>query len=96
MSRDLTTQKSLTPDEVNLQLQLLHDLLEQQISTGRFTGEISWLVNITLGQELPKPNSRQVLLRQAGALAEDESLPDLLVSIFAKRGRPEIEEPDGS
>jgi excisionase family DNA binding protein len=42
------------------------------------------------------PDSREVLLRQAGALGDDESLSELRDSIYAKRGRPETESEKGS
>ncbi len=38
-----------------------------------------------------RKEGREVLLEQAGALAEDETLSDLLGSIYAKRKRPETE-----
>jgi excisionase family DNA binding protein len=37
-------------------------------------------------------SGRAILLSQAGALADDESLPEILNSIYAARGRPEAEE----
>lgn len=35
------------------------------------------------------PDYRGALLKQAGAFADDETLPELLQSIYAARGRPE-------
>jgi excisionase family DNA binding protein len=42
------------------------------------------------------PDSREVLLEQAGALADDESLSELRDSIYTKRKRPETETEKGS
>ena len=36
-----------------------------------------------------KPTPKEVLLQQAGALADDDTLPELLASIYKARGRPE-------
>lgn len=41
---------------------------------------------------LREHDGRAVLLKQAGALADDESLPKLVTSIYARRGRPETAE----
>jgi excisionase family DNA binding protein len=41
-----------------------------------------------------KPSARDILLAQAGALADDDTLPALLDSIYAARGRPETESED--
>jgi hypothetical protein len=37
-------------------------------------------------------DSRMILLHQAGALADDEMLPQLRAEIYTARGRPEKEE----
>src|SRR5947208_3540508 len=41
-----------------------------------------------------KPDYRMILIQQAGALADDDTLPELLASIYAARGRPEVEKED--
>lgn len=41
-------------------------------------------------------DSKKSLLQQAGTLAADESLSELRAAIYAERGRPEVEEDDGS
>jgi len=41
---------------------------------------------------LRKHDGRAILLRRAGAFADDETLPEMLASIYAKRGRPEVAE----
>lgn len=41
---------------------------------------------------LSKHDGRAVLLKQAGAFADDESMPELLAGIYARRGRPEAPE----
>ena len=54
-----------------------------------------WAATYELLQErltnLRSSRSRSLLLQQAGALADDETIPDLLASIYAGRGRPEAE-----
>jgi excisionase family DNA binding protein len=42
----------------------------------------------------PTPDSKEIFLRQAGALADDDSLPDLLASIYKARGRLEVDQED--
>ena len=37
-------------------------------------------------------DSRDILLQQAGALADDDNLAELRANIYAARGRPETEE----
>ena len=41
-----------------------------------------------------RPDYRAALMDQAGAFADDESLPELLKSIYDARGRPEVD-PEG-
>jgi hypothetical protein len=40
---------------------------------------------------LQSHDSRDIFLYQAGSLADDETLADLRTSIYAERGRPEVE-----
>jgi len=44
-----------------------------------------------LADWLQNKSGRAILLSQAGALADDESLPELRKQIYAARGRPETE-----
>ncbi len=45
----------------------------------------------TLDAWLRAQGSRTILLQQAGALAEDETLPSLRAVIYDQRGRPEVD-----
>ncbi len=45
-----------------------------------------------LGTWLSEKSGKAVLLSQAGALADDESLPALRAAIYKERGRREVEE----
>jgi excisionase family DNA binding protein len=69
----------------------LQDLVEQGSVPGRkvgsewrfFRGALqAWLAGT--------PDYRTALVNQIGAFADDETLPELLKSIFAARGRPEV------
>jgi hypothetical protein len=44
-----------------------------------------------LADWLCRKSGKAILLSQVGALADDESLPELRKFIYAKRGRPETE-----
>jgi excisionase family DNA binding protein len=41
---------------------------------------------------LCRPSGKDILLSQAGILADDPTLPELLREIYASRGRPEAED----
>jgi excisionase family DNA binding protein len=66
-------------------------LAEAQQLPGRKIGNDWRFLKSALVEWLrPKPTSQEILLQQAGALADDDTLPELLASIYAARGRSEV------
>ena len=96
MSQTMTDLAVLTLEEVADYLRLSQERVLRQLELGRLPGrEIDgeWRVpKATLDEWLKGPDQRSVLLRQAGALADDGSLPALRAAIYTDRGRPEVEE----
>ncbi len=76
-------------------MRLQRETIEREAARGRIPGrriEDSWrFLKAAIDEWLRSQDSRQVLLEQAGALADDETLSELLGSIYAKRKRPETE-----
>ncbi len=89
-----TLQQVLTLEAAAAFLQLPEETVERQAVLGEIPGrqvEGSWrFLLAALEDWLRTPDQRSVLLSQAGALAEDESLEKLLAQIYAARGRPEV------
>jgi excisionase family DNA binding protein len=99
MSQSIITSDVLTLEEVADYLRLPKETIEQQATRGRIPGrriEDTWrFLKAAIDDWLRAHDSRTVLLQQAGALANDESLAALRAAIYAERGRPEAEpEPD--
>ncbi|MBD3307157.1 helix-turn-helix domain-containing protein [candidate division KSB3 bacterium] len=96
MSPTLTRSDVLTLEEVAEYLRIPTDLVERQASRGQIPGrkiEDTWrFLKAAIDDWLRSHDSRDILLQQAGALADDESLPELRAAIYADRGRPETEE----
>src|SRR5260370_36748306 len=70
-------------------------LAEAQQLHGRKVGDDWRFLKSSLLEWLhPKPSSKEIFLRQAGALADDDTLPELLASIYKARGRPEVDQED--
>jgi excisionase family DNA binding protein len=70
-------------------------LAESRQLPGRKIGEDWRFLQSALIEWLrPKPSSKEILLQQAGALADDDTLPELLDSIYTARGRPEVDRED--
>lgn len=87
----------LTLDEVAQYLRLPADLVERQALQGHLPGrrvEQTWrFLKVAVDDWLRRPDGRTVLLQQAGALADDDQLEELLANIYAQRGRSEAEPP---
>ena len=67
-------------------------LVVQQSLPGRQI-EGQWrFLRAALADWLRERSGKAVLLSQAGALANDDSLPELRAAIYRQRGRPEAEE----
>jgi len=69
------------------------DTVVRQAAQGTIPGrqiEDTWrFLKTAIDEWLRSYDSRTLLLQQAGALTEDESLPALLKTIYATRKRPE-------
>ena len=96
MSQIAETREVLTLEEAAAFLRVSEDavvrLLVQQMLPGRQI-EGQWrFLRAALADWLREQSGRAVLLSQAGALADDESLAGLRAAIYKERGRPEMEE----
>jgi excisionase family DNA binding protein len=95
MSQVMTMPEVLTLEEVAHYLRLPQEKIERQAAQGQIPGrriEDTWrFLKAAIDEWLRSQDSRTILLQQAGALADDESLPALRASIYAERGRSETE-----
>ena len=96
MSSAITIPDVLTLDEVADYLRLSKETIEQQAAQGQIPGrriEDTWrFLKAAIDDWLRSHDSRTILLQQAGALTEDETLPELRAAVYAARKRPETEE----
>ncbi len=96
MSHTMRMPDVLTLEEVAGYLRLSQDIIERQALRGRIPGrkiEDTWrFLRAAIDDWLRSHDSRDMLLQQAGALADDDSLTELRAEIYAERGRPETEE----
>lgn len=94
-----TLQPVLTLEDAAAFLRLPEETVERRAALGEIPGrqiEGAWRFLLSALEDwLRRPDPRSVLLSQAGALAEDESLEELLAQIYAARGRPEVEDSAG-
>jgi excisionase family DNA binding protein len=67
-------------------------MVARQGLPGRRLGREWRFLKTALDIWLCRPTGKDVLLRQAGTLADDPSLPMLLKEIYASRGRSEVED----
>lgn len=85
----------LTLEEVADYLRLPKAIIERQAVQGKIPGrciEGTWrFLRDAIDEWLRSQDSRMVLLRQAGALADDDTLAALRATIYAERGWPETE-----
>lgn len=97
MSTDLHFPEVLTLDETATYLRVPPETIEQQAQYGYIPGRQvarSWrFLRKAIDDWLRGTDSHMVFLQQAGALAEDETLPTLLQTIYAERGRLEEDTP---
>ncbi len=95
MSQISITEEVLTLEEVAGYLRLPLETVERQARQGRIPGrqiENDWrFLKAAIEDWLRSKDSRLALIEQAGALADDESLPELRRTIYAARKRPETE-----
>jgi excisionase family DNA binding protein len=86
----------LTLEEAANYLRLSRETLEREAAQGHIPGrriEDSWrFLKAAIDDWLRSHDSRTLLLQQAGALADDETLEALRASIYAQRRRPAVAE----
>jgi excisionase family DNA binding protein len=89
-----TRREVLTLEEAARHLRLPEKEIEELAARGIIPGrrvKDDWrFLRAALDDWLRTPDYRTTLLEQAGALAHDESLPQLRKSIYKRRGRPEV------
>ena len=85
-----------TLKEVSDYLRVPEEKVEKQVLQGNIPGrriEDEWrFLKAAIDDWLRSTDSRTILLNQAGALSDDETLDELLSKIYSERGRPETEE----
>ena len=95
MAQELTTPDVLTLEEAANYLRLPKEAIERQAQTGQIPGrriEDVWrFLRAAIDEWLRSQDKRTILLQQAGALANDESLAELRAKIYYERGRSETE-----
>ena len=100
MSQIMMMPEVLTLEEVADYLRLPKEIIQREAIRGRIPGrqiDDAWrFLKVAVDDWLRSRDSRIILLQQAGALASDETLPQLRTSIYAERGRPEYEEDQDS
>ena len=84
-----------TLQEVADYLRLPKEIVERQAVQGQIPGRCidgTWrFLRDAIDEWLRIQDSRMVLLRQAGAFADDDTLDALRAAIYDERGRPETE-----
>jgi excisionase family DNA binding protein len=94
MSNNPESREVLTLEEVAAYLRLPKDTVSRQAAQGNIPGrqiEETWrFLKAAIDDWLRSLDARTLLLQQAGALAQDESLSALRDEIYAARGRREV------
>lgn len=92
----ITLPDVLTLEEVSAYLRLPIEAVLRQASQGNIPGrkiEDDWrFLKAAIDEWLRSQSSRIILLQQAGALADDDSLAELRANIYQTRGRSEVDE----
>lgn len=95
MNQLTTLPEVMTLQEVADYLRLPEATVERQAIQGQLPGrriEETWrFLKAALDDWLRAQDSRAILLQQAGAMADDETMDELRASIYAERGRSETE-----
>lgn len=85
----------LTIEELGEYLRIPPEVIEKEASRGRIPGRHiadTWrFLKSAIDQWLSQQSSRDILLAQAGALADDDSLDQLVQAIYEQRGRSEMD-----
>lgn len=86
----------LTLKELSHYLRLPEEKIEKEAIQGKIPGrriEKDWrFLRTAIDDWLRSHDSRTILLHQAGALSDDDTLEDLRSNIYLDRGRPEFEQ----
>ncbi|MER3493721.1 MAG: DNA-binding protein [Mastigocladus sp. ERB_26_2] len=86
----------LTLEEASQYLRLPVEAVVRQASQGNIPGrkiENDWrFLKAAIDDWLRDQSNRSILLQQAGALADDDSLTELRATIYHARGRSEVDE----
>src|SRR6266542_2500122 len=94
MNEVIKKREVLTLEEVARYLRLPKDTIVRQAAQGAIPGrqiEDTWrFLKAAIDDWLRSYDSLTLLLQQAGALADDESLPALREAIYAARKRPKV------
>jgi excisionase family DNA binding protein len=89
----MATPDVLTLEEAASYLRLPQEVIERQATRGQIPArriEDTWrFLRAAIDDWLRSHDGRTILLGQAGALADDETLSELRTNIYAARGRPE-------
>jgi excisionase family DNA binding protein len=100
MSQTMMMPDVLTLEEVANYLRLPKETIQREAAHGQIPGRLvddTWsFLKAAIDDWLRSRDGRTILLQQAGALATDETLPQLRVAIYAERGRPEYAEDSDS
>ena len=96
MNGTLVIPEVLTLDEAADYLRLSKETIERQAFQGQIPGrriEDTWrFLKAAIDDWLRSHDSRMILMQQASALADDETLSQLRANIYADRGRPETDD----
>lgn len=91
----MITDSVLTLKEMANYLKMPEDKIEKQVLQGNIPGkriEDEWrFLKTAVDEWLRSYDTRTILIRQSGALSDDESLSELRMMIYSKRGRSEKE-----
>jgi len=96
MEQFLASVNVLTLKELAHYLRLPEEKIEKEAVQGRIPGrriEKDWrFLRTAIDDWLRSHDSRTILLHQAGALSDDDTLEELRSNIYLNRGRPEFEQ----
>ena len=94
----LAPSSTFTLEEVAMYLKLPDDVVARSAAQGEIPGRRineTWrFLKSAIDNWLHPVDGRQILLQQAGAFADDDSLAELRRTIYQERGRPERESLD--
>jgi excisionase family DNA binding protein len=96
MSQTAPIPEILTLEEAASYLRLSLEAIERNADKGAIPGrriDGTWRFSkLALDAWLRHHDYRQILVRQTGALSQDENMSDILNQIYKDRGRPEVDD----